>query len=158
MISLTIDDKRFQKDMDRFIKKNGKNLRHAITSSTNEMHRAAKKNIRNQTMNSKVKSGFLLNHIFQTITNKGLTGEVRSEASYSEAVEKGTKPHTIKARNKKVLAGPARGAPAGWKTISGDYAIYGKEVKHPGTSPKPFMYPAWRWGCQRFEKLIKAAL
>lgn len=157
MISLTINDKSFQKDMERFAKKSDRDFRYAITSATNEMHKMAKKKVRQHTQNSKVRSGFLLNHIFQTIMDRGMTGEVRSEASYSEAFEEGTKPHTIRIRSKKVLAGPARGASPG-TPISGDYAIYGKEVQHPGTSPKPFMYPAWSFAKDRLYKLIRAAL
>jgi len=87
-----------------------------------------------------------------------MTGEVISGASYSQAFEEGTRPHLIQIRKKKVLAGPKRGAPAGWPMISGDYAIYGTKVVHPGTKPKPFMYPAWRFGTRSFNNLVKKAL
>lgn len=158
MITLRVDDRTFQKDMDRFLKKSERGFRYAITKATDGMHRFAKKKVRNLTRNSKVRSGTLINNIVQIITDKGMTGAVTSKASYSRAFEEGTRPHLIKIRKKKVLAGPKRGAPGGWPMISGDYAIYGTKVVHPGTEPKPFIYPAWRFGMRMFNNLVKAAL
>lgn len=158
MITLKVNDMTFQKDLDRFARKSEQGFRYAITKGTNDMLRFAKKKVRNYTRNSKVRSGFLINHINQIITNKGMTGAVKSEANYSRPFEEGTRPHLIKIRKKKVLAGPKRGAPAGWPLISGDYAIYGTKVVHPGTKPRPFMYPAWRFGMRSFERMVKAAL
>ena len=158
MITMKIDDKVFQRDLERFLKKSEKGFRYAVDKATSDMQRFAKKKVRNLTRNSKVRSGTLINNIHQKITQRGMTGEVTSKASYSEAFEKGTRPHLIRIRKKKVLAGPKRGAPGGWPMISGDYAIYGTKVVHPGTKPRPFMYPAWRFGMRSFERMVKTAL
>lgn len=158
MITLRIDSMTFQKDLDRFLKKSENGFRYAVDKGTTDMHRFAKKKVRQLTRNSKVRSGTLINNIYPIITNKGMTGAVISKASYSEAFEKGTRPHLIRIRKKKVLAGPKRGAPGGWPMISGDYAIYGTKVVHPGTKPRPFMYPAWRFGNRSFNNLVKKAL
>jgi len=160
MIELTIIDKDFKNKMDQFIRKNDKQFKAVINDSTNQLAKRAKLNIRNQTMRSKVKSGNLIRRIQPSIFNNGLTGEVVSKASYSEAVEKGTRPHPISIRNKKVLAGPYRGRPAGWivsKTSRAmGFATYGKRVQHPGTKARPFMYPAWKYAVDYFGKQMEA--
>jgi len=163
MITLRVDDKVFQAEIDRFIKKSEHGFRYAVDKATMDMHRFATKKVQQLTRYSKVsvkkkKHSRLINNIVPIITNKGMTGAVVSKASYSRAFEEGTRPHLIQIRKKKVLAGPKSGAPAGWPLISGDYAIYGKKVVHPGTQPKPFMYPAWRFGNRSFENLVKKAL
>ena len=162
MISMTIDSAPFKRDMERFAKQCEGDFKKAVSSATLEMQKEAKKKVRDYTSGSKVKSGFLINNINTTILNGGYTGEVISGAGYSEAFENGARPHIIRIRNKKVLAGPRRGAPAGWKSSSQSasmgYATYGKEVRHPGTKPHPFMYPAWKYACDQLEKKINTAL
>lgn len=68
-------------------------------------------------------------------------GEVRKGlpgiAYYAHMVEKGTKPHTIK-------AGPGKRFPWG-----------GKVVKHPGAKPKPFMRPALDQGAQAAITMVR---
>lgn len=54
--------------------------------------------------------------------------EVRSEKNYSAAVEYGTAPHTIEAKNAKAL-----------RFTKGGKTIFAKKVNHPGTKPQPFM-------------------
>jgi len=61
-------------------------------------------------------------------------------------------------KNKKVLAGPARGAAPGVPVTKGGWAIYGKEVHHPGTIPHPFMRPAFKIAVKNLENRIKKAL
>jgi len=158
MINFSLDVKQFQREVENYITRQDNRFKKAIFSATLDMHRFAKKKVRNYTRNSKVRSSTLINNIQLQITNIGLTGVVMSKASYSRAFEEGTRPHLITIRKKKVLAGPKRGAPAGWKSFSGDYAIYGTKVVHPGTQPKPFMYPAWRFGIRSLDNKIKAAL
>ena len=158
MISVKLDTSSFDRDVERFIKKNNRDFRQGVTMATNEMHKMAKKKIRQHSSNSKVRSGHLTNEIHQKIINGGFTGEVISHASYSQAYEEGTRPHIIRIKSKKVLAGPKRGAPGGWKSISGDYAIYGIQVRHPGTQGRPFLYPAWLWGQRKLEDYIRKAL
>ncbi|MEA3431311.1 MAG: hypothetical protein U9R01_01345, partial [candidate division WOR-3 bacterium] len=95
-------------------------------------------------------------------TKAGFTGAVVSKANYSEAFEKGTRPHRIRTRSKMVLAGPYRGRPSGWRVSKGSkamgYATYGKKVQHPGTSPHPFMQSAFRFAMKKFNQEMKKAL
>lgn len=55
---------------------------------------------------------------------------VKNDTKYVRAIEYGTKPHTIRAKNKKVLADK--------KTNS----VFGAKVRHPGTKAKPMIRPA----------------
>jgi len=162
MITFTIDDRQFRQQMRQFAKRKDGEFKHAVLRATLEMEKMAKMKVRNFTRSAKVKSGYLINNIRKRIIASGLTGEVISWAGYSQAFEEGTRPHIIRARNKKVLAGPKRSAPSGWdisaKSASMGYVTYGKQVQHPGTKPHPYMYPSWRAACQQLEKLIKQAL
>jgi len=162
MISLTIKDNAFKADMKRFMQKSDKQFKHAVNDSTNQLVKRAKLNVRNQTMNSKTKRGNLQRSITPQIQNNGLTGVVTSKASYSKAYEDGTRPHDIRIKNKRVLAGPYRGRPAGWKvnksSRSMGFATYGKKVHHPGTKAHPFMKPAFSYVVNYFNKKIKEAL
>jgi len=152
MITLTIKDGDFKRDLERFAKKSGKEFQMAITDSTTQMHRLAQKKIR---QHAKGGTGFLRNNVLMEISSNKMTGTVTSHAAYSQAFEEGTRPHGIQIKNKKVLAGPKRKAPPGWENISGDYAIYGKKIQHPGTIPHPFMFPAWKSACLHLEKMIR---
>jgi hypothetical protein len=158
MITFTVIDKDFQREMEKFIRQSDREFKSVIRDSSNHLVKMAKLKVRNFTRRSKVKSRTLINGIRKNITNKGLTGEVLSSASYSEAFEYGTRPHTIRVKNKGVLAGPYRGRPPGWyvskKSKSMGFATYGKKVQHPGTQAHPFMYPAWRYAVDYFEKQI----
>jgi len=162
MITMKVDSAKFQKDIERFVRKKDGEFRKIITAATAKLHKMASAKVRSYTRKSKVKSSFLVNNIKLRITSGGLTGEVTSHAGYSQAFEEGTRPHTIRIRTKKVLAGPKRGAPAGWdtggKSASMGYAVYGKKVQHHGTHPHPFMYPAWKYACRYFEQLLTKAL
>jgi len=153
MITFRVIDSVFMREVEDFIKKKDKEFRNHIQESTITMHRDA-------VTGAPHVSNFLRNHIRPIITDGGLTGEVISEANYSQAVEEGTKPHRkpIVPRRKRVLAGHRRYAPIGWKTFSGDYAIYGKKVWHPGTRPQPFMKPAWKKAFDRLYELIRRSL
>jgi len=161
MITIGLDTSGFDREMKRFARKNERDFRMAIADSTNKMLTMAKRYVRNHTMDSKVRSGALINGIVQKITGKGMTGEVISMAAHSQAFEDGTRPHTIRTKIKRVLAGPYRGRPAGWIVSKASkamgYAVYGKQVQHPGTHPRPFMFPAWRFGQRNLEKKIREA-
>ncbi|TSA54098.1 MAG: hypothetical protein D4R45_04500 [Planctomycetaceae bacterium] len=162
MITMSVDTASFHRDMQRFRKRNEVGFRNAILKATLQMEKLAKMKVRNFTRGAKVKSSFLVNGIRKQITDRGLTGIVISSASYSQVFEEGSRPHTIRIKDKKVLAGPKRGAPAGWninaKSASMGYAVYGKKVQHPGTSPHPFLFPAWRFAIKTFENLMRKAL
>lgn len=73
---------------------------------------------------------------------------VVARAGYAAAVEKGTRPHEIRPRNKQALRFPARGVSTtlGGRVRSaaarqpGAYA-FATLVHHPGTRAQPFMLP-----------------
>jgi len=157
--SFYIDDRAFQRELKIFQRRSTESFRIAILKATLEMKKAAKLKIRQMTRGSRVKSGYLINNIIHRVTSKGITGEVISKAPYSIFIEEGTRPHIVRRRTKKVLAGPLRGRPPGWnvseKSKSMGYATYGKEIRHPGTQPRPFMYPAWRYGMKVFERELR---
>jgi hypothetical protein len=68
--------------------------------------------------------------------------ETKATASYAAYVERGTKPHIIKPKVKKVLAFPAAGsARLSGSTRSGGQVRFARRVKHPGTKAQPFMLP-----------------
>ena len=162
MITMKIDDRQFRQQMHQFSKRTDMEFKRAVLRAILDLQKMAKMKVRNMTSGAKVKSGYLVNNIRKLITGNGLTGEVISGAGYSQAYEEGTRPHTIRAKGKKVLAGPLRGAPQGWdvsaKSRSMGYATYGKKIQHPGTHPHPYMFPAWRYACQQLEKYITAIL
>ena len=136
MITMTIKDKEFDRELKKFGKISGNELYLALVQSTTKMHKLA-------VNKAPVGDGGLRQGIEIDISRaKEFTGVVTSHKNYSQAVEEGTRPHHIEIRNKKVLAGAARKAPSGVPT-SGGWAIYGKRVQHPGTKPQPFMYPAF---------------
>ena len=75
-----------------------------------------------------------------------LRGEVTAGAHYGEYVEKGTRPHIIKARKAKVL----------------HFVVDGKDVftpmvRHPGSKPYPFLGPAIMRTEGEFRRLFRAA-
>jgi hypothetical protein len=164
MMTMRIDDYQFKIDMKAFRRRSGIDFKRAILEATLTLEKMAKLKVRNFTSSSRVRRGYLVSHITKRITSAGLTGEVTSGANYSQAFEEGTRPHIIRVKNKKILAGPRRGAPPGWnvnkKSTSWQmgYVTYGREVRHPGTHPHPFMFPAWKYACQRLEKILKRAL
>tara|TARA_S200002703_G_C3709764_1_gene218003 strand:- start:187 stop:621 length:435 start_codon:yes stop_codon:yes gene_type:complete len=73
-----------------------------------------------------VDTGFLKSSINFGKTSKGVF--VQASAKYSAAVEFGTKPHKIRAKNKSVLYS------------SKTKTFFGKEVNHPGTKGQPFFF------------------
>lgn len=162
MIKMTIDDRAFQREMQLFVKQKDKEFRMIVLGASLHLVQRAKERVRDFTRGSKVRSGYLINNIRNIITNNGLGGEVTSAAPYSQAFEEGTRPHVVRARNKQVLAGPLRGAPAGWnvsaKSKQMGYATYGKQIMHPGTKPHPFMFPSWREAITKLEEGIRRAL
>lgn len=161
-MTLRIEDRAFRADMARFKKRSSRRFKHAVLSATLKMREMAKKKARQHIRGSKTTTGNLINRIEHVITKAGFTGAVISRAPYSEAFEKGTKPHTIRTKSKAVLAGPYRGRPSGWRVSKGSksmgYATYGKRVQHPGTSAHPYMQPAFRFAMKRFDKEMKKAL
>lgn len=79
---------------------------------------------------NKAGMGGNLRQMIRSRMNTKISGEVSADASYSIFVEEGTKPHEIRAVNKKGLANKRTGQ------------FFGKVVQHPGTKANPFMQRA----------------
>jgi HK97 gp10 family phage protein len=83
----------------------------------------------NITNNGSVKTGHLRRGITTDIGNMEVTVHT-SNIKYARGVEEGTRPHTIRAKNKKALY---------WKGAKHPV----KSVRHPGSRAKPFLIPAF---------------
>ena len=86
----------------------------------------AKRNISN---NGSVKTGHLRRGITTDVGNMEVIVHT-SNIKYARGVEEGTRPHTIRAKNKKALY---------WKGAKHPV----KSVRHPGSKAKPFLIPAF---------------
>lgn len=76
-------------------------------------------------------------------TKGGYGGEVYSGLDALTFIEYGTKPHRIKAKHKPVLADVKQeGKFVVINGVKRPAGIFGKEVWHPGTQPKPCLTPA----------------
>ena len=95
----------------------------------------AKRNISN---NGSVKTGHLRHGITTNVGNMEVTVHT-SNIKYARLVEEGTRPHTIRAKNKKALY---------WKGAKHPV----KSVNHPGSKAKPYLIPAFE---KEKEVLIK---
>ena len=84
---------------------------------------------RNITNNGSVKTGHLRRGITTDVGNMEVTVHT-SNIKYARGVEEGTRPHTIRAKNKKALY---------WKGAKHPV----KSVRHPGSKAKPFLIPAF---------------
>lgn len=103
-----------------------KKIQNTIRNSAMTIERNAKSNLSN---NGSVKTGHLRRGI---ATNIGIMEATvhTSNIKYASMVEKGTKAHIIKPKNKKALY---------WKGASHPV----KQVNHPGSKAKPYLIPAF---------------
>lgn len=116
-------------------------LRNAISRSIELVQRTA---FRKAPVNKQSGGGNLRQSIKTYI--QPLKGEVRAEAKYAAAVEFGSRPHTIVAKNSKVLANKRTGQ------------FFGKRVNHPGTRAQPFLFPAVESSKREIISFFKTAM
>ena len=90
------------------------------------------------------KTGNLRKGLKKKYSKKAIGGTVTSNAPHSHLIEFGVKPHIIRAKNKKEL--------------SSDGEIFGKEVMHPGSKPRPFMQPAYYQERSNYIENLKKAV
>ena len=113
----------------------------AVKKSTLSIEAEAKKNL---TANGSVQTGHLRRSIAHKLTNT--TGIVHtSNVKYAIGVEKGTRAHTIKAKNKKALYWQGAKHPV-------------KSVRHPGSKAKPYLIPAFEKEKPKFIQNLKEAI
>lgn len=122
----------------------------AVRKTAIDIHRAE---VKYADMKTKRRTGGLT-RIMLALTDKD-TAVVEPTAPYAPYIEYGTRPHRIRARNKRVLAARVKGARA--KKL-GLYTFFGKEVEHPGTAARPFVAPARAYGEKQMMKHMEAAL
>ena len=115
VIDLKDTSENIRSDIQKVLKKSGFNI-----------EARAKRNISN---NGSVKTGHLRRGITTDVGNMEVTVHT-SNIKYARGVEEGTRPHTIKAKNKKALY---------WKGAKHPV----KSVRHPGSKAKPFLIPAF---------------
>lgn len=90
--------------------------------------------------NCPVDNGRLRGSITTNITGP-MSGECGTNVEYAEDVEYGTRPHTIRPKDKQALH---------WK--EGNTDVFAKEVHHPGTKAKPFFEPAVKKNKDKLDK------
>lgn len=113
-------------------------LNEIIKKTVLSIEREAKKNL---SSNGSVDTGHLRRMISTKHGNE--QGEVHtSNVKYAIFVEKGTKAHIIKAKNKKFLY---------WQGASHPV----KQVNHPGSKEKPFLIPAFKKEVPKFLEDLK---
>ena len=115
VIDLKDTSENIRSDVQKVLKKSGFNI-----------EAKAKLNITN---NGSVKTGHLRRGITTDVGNMDVTVHT-SNIKYARGVEEGTRPHTIRAKNKKALY---------WKGAKHPV----KSVRHPGSKAKPFLIPAF---------------
>ena len=115
VIELKDTSENIRSDIQRVIKKAGFNI-----------ERNAKQNVEN---NRSVKTGHLRMKIATQVGNMEVTVHT-SNVKYARLVEEGTRPHIIRAKNKKALYWEGAKHPI-------------KSVRHPGSRAKPFLIPAF---------------
>ena len=110
-------------------------IQKVLVNSGFNIEARAKRNISN---NGSVKTGHLRRGITTNVGNMEVTVHT-SNIKYARLVEEGTRPHTIRAKNKKALY---------WKGAKHPV----KSVRHPGSKAKPYLIPAFE---KEKEVLIK---
>ena len=114
------------------------NVSKVIKDSAFNIQRNAMSNLAN---NGSVKTGHLRRSISVDMGNLEATIHT-SNVKYAVMVEKGTKAHIIKPKNKKALY---------WKGASHPV----KQVNHPGSKAKPYLIPAFEKEIPYFVEKLK---
>lgn len=118
-----------------------KKIQNVIKNSAMTIEKNAKSNL---TSNKSVKTGHLRRGIATNIGNMEATVHT-SNIKYASMVEKGTKAHIIKPKNKKALY---------WKGAFHPV----KQVNHPGSKAKPYLIPAFDKEVPYFVEKLKEAI
>lgn len=109
-------------------------------------YRVANDAKRNLTKNRSVVTGALRSSI-KVISNLAkFEAKTGTSIKYAPFVEYGTVAHVITARRAKVLARYNRTSKG-----KAQFTVFGRTVNHPGTRPKPFLFPAAESNRRQFE-------
>lgn len=120
-------------------KETKRNIQEVIKKATYRVTKGAKEKL---TSNGSVDTGRLRSSIVSKVTSmQGISG---SNVKYAKAIEEGSPPHIIRAKNKKYLYWAGASHPV-------------KQVNHPGSKAKPYLIPAYEKELPRYmEDLSKA--
>ena len=142
MIKINADElNKFSVEIPKLYEKNEALVRQTVKNSAFKIQKEAMSNL---TKNKSVATGHLRRAVSTDI--KGLEATVHtSNVKYAIMVEKGTKAHLIKPKNKKMLY---------WKGASHPVRI----VRHPGSRAKPFLEPAFEKEKDQFLEKLKEVI
>ena len=142
MIKINTDEiDKFAVELTELSEKSRDNVQKAIKKSAFNIETNAKKNLAS---NKSVVTGHLRRGIATQIGDMEATIHT-SNIKYASMVEFGTKPHIIRAKNKKALY---------WKGASHPV----KQVNHPGSKAKPYLIPAFESEKDKFIENLKEAI
>ncbi|EGK12961.1 phage tail component protein [Desmospora sp. 8437] len=113
-------------------------IKKAVQETAINVQREARKN-------APVDTGRLRSSIRHNQTDGGFGAEVGTDVKYAPHIEFGTRPHTIRPKNKKALY---------WKGAKHPVKV----VHHPGTKARPFLFPAAEGERPKFEKRLTQEL
>ena len=101
-----------------------------------------------------VDTGRLRSSIHPIFYRNGMAADIGTNVFYAPHVEFGTKPHDIRPRSKKALS---------WIShqvfdVAWSGRVFAKIVHHPGTPPRPFLFPAFEMERPNFERNLRNRL
>lgn len=120
-----LDNSEFEASVNRYLNKVKRDIFDEVAKAANETRNEAIRKTPVDTGN--LRAGWKVR------INRGpnsMEAVVKNEVKYARSIEYGTKPRTIRAKNKKVLANRKTGK------------VFGKKVRHPGTKARPMLRPA----------------
>ena len=142
MIKINADElNKFSVEIPKLYEKNEALVRKTVKNSAFNIQKNAKSNL---TKNKSVDTGHLRRGISTDIKGLGATIHT-SNIKYARGVEEGTRPHTIRAKNKKALY---------WKGAKHPV----KQVNHPGSRAKPYLIPAFEKEKDQFLEKLKEVI
>ena len=132
---------KFAVELAELSEKSRDNVQKAIKKSAFNIESQAKKNLAS---NKSVVTGHLRRSIATKMGDLEATIHT-SNVKYAVIVEKGSKAHVIRPKNKKALYWEGAKFPV-------------KQVKHPGSKAKPFLIPAFESEKDKFIENLKEAI
>ena len=142
MIKINTDEiDKFAVELIKLSEESKGNVQKAVKKSAFNIESQAKKNLAS---NKSVVTG----HLSRRITTKmgDLEATIHtSNVKYAVIVEKGSRPHVIRPKNKKALYWEGAKRPV-------------KMDNHPGTKPKPFLIPAFEKEKDQFLERLKEVI
>ena len=142
MIKINVDEiDRFAVELTELSEKNRDNVQKAIKKSAFNIEAKAKNNLK---ANRSVVTRHLTRNVVTQMGDLEATIHT-SNVKYAIIVEKGSKPHIIRPKNKKALYWEGAKRPV-------------KLVNHPGSKAKPFLIPAFESEKDKFIENLKEAI